>query len=32
MSGLSIMKIRDFHTLNYLPALFIPVLWCLLRG
>ena len=32
MSGLSIMKIKDFHTLNYLPALFIPVLWCLLRG
>lgn len=32
MSGLSIMKIKDFHTLNYLPALFVPVLWCLIRG
>ena len=32
MSGLSIMKIRDFQTLNYLPALFVPILWCLLRG
>ena len=32
MSGLSIMKVKDFHTLNYLPALFIPVLWCLIRG
>ena len=32
MSGLSIMKLKDFHTLNYLPALFIPVLWCLICG
>lgn len=32
MSGLSIMKLKDFHTLNYLPALFIPILWCLIRG
>ena len=32
MSGLSIMKVKDFHTLNYLPALLVPVLWCLLRG
>ena len=32
MSGLSIMKIKDFHTLNYLPALFVPILWCLFRG
>ena len=32
MSGLSIMKLKDFHTLNYLPALFIPVLWCVIRG
>ena len=32
MSGLSIMKLKDFHTLNYLPALFIPVLWCIIRG
>ena len=32
MSGLSIMKIKDFHTLDYLPALLVPILWCLLRG
>ena len=32
MSGLSIMKVKDFHTLNYLPALFVPILWCLIRG
>lgn len=30
MSGLSIMKLKDFHTLNYLPALLVPILWCLL--
>ena len=28
MSGLSIMKVKDFHTLNYLPALLVPILWC----
>ncbi|MBR5343793.1 MAG: DUF554 domain-containing protein [Oscillospiraceae bacterium] len=32
MSGLSIMKVKDFHTLNYLPALLVPVLWCLIMG
>ena len=32
MSGLSIMKVKDFHTLDYLPALLVPILWCLLRG
>lgn len=32
MSGLSIMKVKDFHTLNYLPALLVPVLWCLIVG
>ncbi|MCR5228544.1 MAG: DUF554 domain-containing protein [Solobacterium sp.] len=32
MSGLSIMKIKDFRTLNYLPALFIPVIFCLFIG
>ncbi len=32
MSGLSIMKLRDFHTLNYLPALLVPILWCLFFG
>ena len=32
MSGLSIMKVKDFHTLNYLPALLVPLLWCLVMG
>ena len=32
MSGLSIMKVKNFHTLNCLPALFIPVIWCIIRG
>ena len=32
MSGLSIMKLKDFQTLNYLPALLVPILWCILRG
>ena len=32
MSGLSVMKIKEFHTLNYLPALIVPVIWCLIRG
>ena len=32
MSGLSIMKIKAFPTLNYLPALIVPILWCLLQG
>ncbi|MBQ6401317.1 MAG: DUF554 domain-containing protein [Firmicutes bacterium] len=30
MSGLSILEIKDCKTLNFLPALFIPVIWCLL--
>ena len=32
MSGLSIMKLKDFHTLNYLPALLVPIVWCLIMG
>lgn len=32
MSGFSIIKLKDFHTLNYLPALFVPILWCAIRG
>lgn len=32
MSGLSIMKIKDFKALNFLPALIVPVVWCLIRG
>ena len=31
-SGLSILKIKDCKTLNYLPALLVPVLWFLIRG
>ena len=32
MSGLSIMKVKNFHTLNYLPALFVPIAWCAIVG
>lgn len=32
MSGLSIMGIKKFPTLNYLPALLVPVVFCLLVG
>lgn len=32
MSGLSIMRIKSFATLNFLPALLVPVVWCLLCG
>ena len=32
MSGLSIMKVKDFHTLNCLPALFVPIIWCAIMG
>jgi len=31
-SGLSILGIKDCKTLNYLPALLVPVLWFLVRG
>lgn len=31
-SGLSLLNIKDCKTLNYLPALLIPVLWCLIKG
>ena len=30
MSGLSILKDKDFKTLDFLPALAVPVVWCLL--
>ena len=30
MSGFGILGLKDFKTLNSLPALLIPVLWCLL--
>jgi uncharacterized membrane protein YqgA involved in biofilm formation len=32
MSGLSIMKVKNFHTLNCLPALFVPIIWCAIMG
>lgn len=31
-SGLSILKIKDCKALNMLPALFVPLVWFLLRG
>ena len=31
-SGLSILKIKDCKTLNYIPALLVPVLWFLIKG
>jgi uncharacterized protein len=31
-SGLSILKIKEFHTLNMLPALFIPILFFALKA
>ncbi len=32
MSGLAILDIKDCKTLNFLPALFVPVIWCLAAG
>ena len=29
-SGLAILEIKDCKTLNLIPALFVPVIWCLL--
>jgi uncharacterized membrane protein YqgA involved in biofilm formation len=31
-SGLSLLQIKDCKTLNYLPALLVPVLWFIVRG
>ncbi len=31
-SGLSILKLKDIKTLNYIPALFVPVLWFLIKS
>ena len=31
-SGLSLLKVKDCKTLNYLPALLVPPLWFLLRA
>ena len=30
MSGLSILEIKDCKTSNFIPSLFIPIIWCLL--
>ncbi len=32
MTGLSIMKIKDFRTIDYLPALIVPIVWCFVMG
>ena len=31
-SGLSLLKVKDCKTLNYLPALLVPVLWFLIKS
>lgn len=31
-SGISILGIKNMKTLNMLPALFIPVIWCIIMG
>ena len=31
-SGLSLLNIKDCKSMNYLPALLIPVQWCLIKG
>ena len=31
-SGLSLLGIKDCRTLNYLPALLVPVIWFLIKG
>ena len=32
MTGLNIMGVKKFKTLDYLPALLIPVIWCAITG
>lgn len=32
MTGMNIMGIKKFRTLDYLPALLVPIIWCLIRG
>ena len=32
MSGLGILEIKDCKTLNFLPSLFIPPIWCLISA
>jgi uncharacterized membrane protein YqgA involved in biofilm formation len=31
-SGLSILEIKNIKTLNMLPALLVPVIWCTISG
>ena len=31
-SGFSLLKLKDIKTLNYVPALLVPVLWFLLKS
>jgi len=31
-SGLSLLRLKDCHTLNLLPALLVPVIWFLIKG
>lgn len=31
-SGLAILNIKDCKTLNMLPALIVPVIWCAIMG
>ena len=31
-SGISILGIKDMKTLNMLPALFVPIIWCIIMG
>lgn len=30
ISGLSILNIKEFKTLNYLPSLAVPIIWCII--
>ena len=32
MTGLTIMKVKEIKTLDYLPALAIPLIWCAIAG
>ena len=32
IASLAILNIKDCKTLNFIPALFVPVIWCLLAG
>lgn len=32
MTGIGIMGIKDFKVLNFLPALLVPIVWCLITG